>query len=481
MIDDLIIYEIRFYIGDIKRKNNFSEEELSAIKSIEIYASKHLVGAKTANMAAIKSIMGANSKVRESGIYGNLPVFKAVYDFCRNELGNSELTQRQTVTHKQENKDNKNKKSELRTVFKYFIVIPFVVILFALFFNIVLERREHEKHEDIHERPTAYVTEVPQDIPSLDKAANRRKLFEALSEEYDMGDFEQFCEDIKDDTKRKKLYDAIINEYYYGDYEDFSAHILDDIQKPKPKEKSTKAKDNLSSLYNGLIRKGYSASDIGDEATFRAKMADKNNRKQLYEYVSSRGDFRIGDYETYEKILSAQFADNVSTKKKQPASRPKPVEPSFIETHFATGDAPFKDFFGRGEYDYNSLSELKIINYSSSDAVVLLEHSIKGIIRNVFVKKDFTYTIRNIPEGICIVKIMHGNSWNKEKDNGSGLPKGGFMKNVSFEKTKWSDPFDFTFEEDNDGISYPTYSITLHKVRNGNLQTERIDEESFWN
>lgn len=65
------------------------------------------------------------------------------------------------------------------------------------------------------------------------------------------------------------------------------------------------SKDNLSSLYNGLIKKGYSASDIGDEATFRSKMADKNNRKQLYDYVSSRGDFRIGDYDSYEKRLSA--------------------------------------------------------------------------------------------------------------------------------------------------------------------------------
>ena len=62
------------------------------------------------------------------------------------------------------------------------------------------------------------------------------------------------------------------------------------------------AKDNLSSLYNGLIKKGYSVEDIGDEATFRTKMADKNNRKQLYDYVSSRGDFRIGDYDSYEKI-----------------------------------------------------------------------------------------------------------------------------------------------------------------------------------
>lgn len=65
------------------------------------------------------------------------------------------------------------------------------------------------------------------------------------------------------------------------------------------------SKDNLSSLYNGLIKKGYSVEDIGDEATFRTKMADKNNRKQLYDYVSSRGDFRIGDYDSYEKRLSS--------------------------------------------------------------------------------------------------------------------------------------------------------------------------------
>lgn len=66
------------------------------------------------------------------------------------------------------------------------------------------------------------------------------------------------------------------------------------------------AKDNLSSLYNGLISKGYSTDEIGDEATFRSKMADKNNRKQLYDYVSARKDFRIGDYETYENRLSMQ-------------------------------------------------------------------------------------------------------------------------------------------------------------------------------
>ena len=60
---------------------------------------------------------------------------------------------------------------------------------------------------------------------------------------------------------------------------------------------------NLKSLYDGLIKKGYSKDEIGNEATFKAKMADKNNRRQLYDYVTKRGDFRIGDYDSYEQRL----------------------------------------------------------------------------------------------------------------------------------------------------------------------------------
>lgn len=67
-------------------------------------------------------------------------------------------------------------------------------------------------------------------------------------------------------------------------------------------------KDNLSSLYSALISKGYSVDDLGDENTFRSKMSDKGNRKELYDYVSGRGDFRIGDYDSYEDRLSSSFA-----------------------------------------------------------------------------------------------------------------------------------------------------------------------------
>ena len=73
--------------------------------------------------------------------------------------------------------------------------------------------------------------------------------------------------------------------------------------------------DNLSSLYNGLRKKGYSAEDIGDESTFRERMKDKNNRKQLYDYVSARKDFKIGDYDSYEQRLSGE-SQNIEDVKK---------------------------------------------------------------------------------------------------------------------------------------------------------------------
>ena len=37
---------------------------------------------------------------------------------------------------------------------------------------------------------------------------NKRRLYDALSKDYDMGTFEQFATDVEDECKRRKLYDA---------------------------------------------------------------------------------------------------------------------------------------------------------------------------------------------------------------------------------------------------------------------------------
>ena len=54
---------------------------------------------------------------------------------------------------------------------------------------------------------------------------NKRKLYDALSKDYDMGTFEQFTSDIEDDAKRKKLYDEVSKEYDMGDYYSFSDQL----------------------------------------------------------------------------------------------------------------------------------------------------------------------------------------------------------------------------------------------------------------
>lgn len=54
---------------------------------------------------------------------------------------------------------------------------------------------------------------------------NKRKLYDALSQDYDLGSFEQFSNDIADDTKRRKLFDATSEEYDFGDYDTFSSQL----------------------------------------------------------------------------------------------------------------------------------------------------------------------------------------------------------------------------------------------------------------
>ena len=89
--------------------------------------------------------------------------------------------------------------------------------------------------------------------------------------------------------------------------------------------------DEFGKLYTALIKRGYTEDEIGDENTFRGAMADKANRKELYDWVSERGDFGIGDYDVFEQRLSgsqpidkSQYtftADELGIEEKKPEER----------------------------------------------------------------------------------------------------------------------------------------------------------------
>ena len=62
----------------------------------------------------------------------------------------------------------------------------------------------------------------------------------------------------------------------------------------------------VSKLYNALLSKGYSTDDLGTAERFAEMMSSADNRKTLYDYVRSRGDFKIGNFDAYERRLAGQ-------------------------------------------------------------------------------------------------------------------------------------------------------------------------------
>ena len=154
---------------------------------------------------------------------------------------------------------------------------------------------------------------------------------------------------------------------------------------------------------------------------------------------------------------------------------------NYEEVNYYTGDMPYKNYYGKGVFDKSSLSKLTFVNSSFTDAVVLLCNVNGQVIRHNYIKKNITFTMPNIPSGTYIIKVMFGNSWNPKKNNGENFPTGGFMKNVSFIKSMDNDSFNFVPDKTCDGVIYPTYSVTLHKVQNGNLRTDEISKSDFFN
>lgn len=66
-------------------------------------------------------------------------------------------------------------------------------------------------------------------------------------------------------------------------------------------------------LYTALLNKGYSLDDLGDEKIFMQQMSNPDNRRELYNWVSSRKDFKIGDYDSYESRLAGVPATQANT------------------------------------------------------------------------------------------------------------------------------------------------------------------------
>lgn len=225
-------------------------------------------------------------------------------------------------------------------------------------------------------------------------------------------------------------------------------------------------------LYDALKEDGV---DVGSEEEFydwffTPGKEGYENRKYAYEaHKNNRAD--LG--KSYE-----DFKNNWL--QLQPVIEGTVAQDAVNIKYFKNGDKPYANWFGKGRYDRNSLSSLTISNQTDCDAVVILYSASGNVVRHSFVKKHSSYTMTQIPSIKAIIKVMQGNDWNTLKDNGSGYPQGGFMNDVSFSSSSWNDPFEYVPREDDEGVNYPSYSITLHAVPNGNFQTSGSSSDEFF-
>lgn len=138
------------------------------------------------------------------------------------------------------------------------------------------------------------------------------------------------------------------------------------------------------------------------------------------------------------------------------------------------GFSPYNAYFGKGIYNNNSGNSFKVKNSNNTDAVVLLVNAYSGKkIRNEFVRKGATFEMTGVPNGTYYLEWFSGNNWHPNHPVGSNI-KGGFQTNSSFTKTR--DASDWMKVD-----GYEIWTVTLYSVAGGDVASENISANEFFN
>lgn len=121
------------------------------------------------------------------------------------------------------------------------------------------------------------------------------------------------------------------------------------------------------------------------------------------------------------------------------------------------------------------------VGSNASVAVKLINISNEKCIRYVFINKNSTYSIRNIPEGRYYLKIAYGDDWSimDRQLNCTGR----FTKNALFEKGE--DILDYNLVYSGNDYRVPSFSLKLDVIiteeRMNSFNTDKINENDFYN
>jgi hypothetical protein len=153
------------------------------------------------------------------------------------------------------------------------------------------------------------------------------------------------------------------------------------------------------------------------------------------------------------------------------APDPTPA-PVYYYPNMANGNIPGCSKV-KSKYDMSLNNRLVISVGNNADAAVkLIDNITNRCIRYVFINKNTTYSIRNIPEGRYFVKIAYGDSWGILK----GKPKcmGQFSENILFKRGIGI--LDFNRTKTYDGYEIPSYSLKLNVVYSNQYSSDPGDQ-----
>ena len=147
---------------------------------------------------------------------------------------------------------------------------------------------------------------------------------------------------------------------------------------------------------------------------------------------------------------------------------------AYVQLKPKNGYSPYDKYFGKGVYINNSGNSFKIENSNETDAVVLLVNAFDGKKnRNEFVRKGTTFTMTGVPNGTYYLEWFSGTDWWDDLKVGTKF-KGGFQTKASFTKTK----------DRNDWMKvdgYQIWTVTLYSVVGGDVESESMNAEEFFN
>lgn len=120
---------------------------------------------------------------------------------------------------------------------------------------------------------------------------NRYRLWQTISKEYDLPDYNQFSKDMEDATKRKSLHDAVSAEYDLPDFDQFSKDMGYGQQTTQQGNQNTQnGKKPQQTTQSSQVEEGRGV--LGDNGYNKQKIAHEKEASQAWNNLAYKGGIR---------------------------------------------------------------------------------------------------------------------------------------------------------------------------------------------